>query len=366
MSEKRDYYEVLGVDRSASGDEIRRAYRQAALKYHPDRNPGDQSAEERFKEATEAYSVLSDEEKRPLYDRYGHAGVTGRGGFDVSNAGMADILSHFQDMFSDFFGGFGGFGGSQRPQRSARGQDTRVSCKITLKDAVTGTKKEVAVKGAVPCGACGGSGARPGTRPQRCDQCGGRGQVTAQRGFIMFSTTCPSCQGAGQRVLDPCEECSGQGAVVKKRKVLVSLPAGIDSGQRLRVPGQGMAGPPGTPAGDLYVDVEVEPDPRFSREGYDLLVRKDVSYRTAVLGGEVDVELPDGSAVEATIKPGTQPGSVVTVPNRGIPRIDRHGRGALHIVLNVRVPKRVSRKVRKLLEELDRELEPDSSRWAAG
>ena len=182
----------------------------------------------------------------------------------------------------------------------------------------------------------------------------------------MFSTTCPSCQGAGQRVLDPCEECSGQGVVVKKRKVLVSLPAGIDSGQRLRVPGQGMAGPPGTPTGDLYVDVEGEPDPRFSRDGYDLLVRKDVSYRTAVLGGEVDVELPDGSAVEATIKPGTQPGSVVTVPNRGIPPIDRHGRGALHIVLNVRVPKRVSRKVRKLLEELDRELEPDSSRWAAG
>jgi molecular chaperone DnaJ len=366
MSEKHDYYDLLGVQRDATSDEIRRAYRQAALKYHPDRNPGDKAAEDRFKEATEAYSVLSDDEKRSVYDRYGHAGLSGRGGFDVRGAPMADILSHFQDVFADFFGGFGGFGGSGRQRRAPeRGQDIRVAASITLKEAFTGVKKELVVRGSVPCETCGGSGGKPGTKPVRCGQCGGSGQVTSHRGFIMFSTTCPACGGMGQRVEEPCGACSGQGAVLRERKVLVSFPAGIDTGQRLRVTGQGIAGPPGAPPGDLYVDTEVEPDERYSREGNDLLVRESVSFATAALGGAIEVELPDGSTISTKIKPGTQPGTLITVHGRGVPRLDRQGRGDVHIMVNVQVPVRVSKHARKLLEELERELgDADSERRA--
>src|SRR3954465_6345268 len=269
MSEKRDFYAVLSVTREASDDEIRRAYRQAALKHHPDRNPGDAAAEVKFKEATEAYSVLSDAEKRQAYDRFGHAGLSGHGGFDVNSAGMGDILSHFQDMFSDFFGGFGGQNpqGGRRKRGPERGQDVRVEATISLKDALLGGKHEITVSGAAPCDDCNGSGAEAGTKPETCNQCRGSGQVTAQRGFIMFSSPCARCRGTGQMIAAPCETCRGQGAVEKQRKVLVNVPAGIDSEQRLRVPGQGMPGPPNAPAGDLYVDIEVRAGARFEQHG---------------------------------------------------------------------------------------------------
>lgn len=354
MTDKRDYYEVLGVAREASADDIRKAYRQAALKHHPDRNPGDPGAEVKFKEATEAYSVLSDDEKRRTYDRFGHAGLGG--GFDFGNAGMADILSHFQDMFSDFFGGFGGFQGQGRRRQPERGQDVRVEAAISLKDAFTGTKHEVMVRGAAPCEDCDGSGAKPGTKPERCPQCNGNGQVTTQRGFIMFSTTCPTCRGAGQHIATPCEACTGSGYVERRRKVLVTFPPGIDSGQRLRVPGQGMPGPPNAPPGDLYVDVLVEEDERFQREGHELATRQLVSFPEAALGSTVSVELPDGSVVEADVAPGTQPGTVVRVKGMGMPRLDKRGRGDLHIVVDVVVPKKLSKRAKKLLEELEQEL----------
>lgn len=355
MSEKRDYYEVLAVERNASSDEIRRAYRALALKHHPDRNPGDASAEALFKEATEAYTVLSDQEKRASYDRFGHAGMGG--GVDFSGAGIGDILSQFQDMFSDFFGGIGGMGQQRGGRRGpARGQDVRVEVGLSLKDAFTGCKQEVTVHGAAPCETCQGTGAKAGTKPERCQQCGGRGQVTSQRGFIMFSSPCGRCRGSGEVINDPCGTCRGGGFVEQKRAVLVTFPAGIDTGQRLRVPGKGMAGPGGAAPGDLYVDVEVAGDERFERQGNDLVTRGMVSFARATLGTELTVKLPDDSPVKVEIDAGSQPGTVVTVRGQGMPRVDRRGRGDLHVVVNVVVPRKVSRKAKKLLEELEDEL----------
>ncbi len=364
MTEKRDFYEVLGVARDASADDIRRAYKQAALKFHPDRNPGDAAAEASFKEATEAYSVLSDAEKRGVYDRFGHAGVEGRGGFDFSNAGMGDILSHFQDLFSDFFGGFGGGQGRRAPER---GQDVLVGVTLSLREAMQGTKHEVAVHGSAPCESCNGSGAAKGTSPQRCSQCGGSGQVASSRGFLMFATTCPACHGRGETISSPCPTCRGRGETERQRKVLVTIPAGIDDGQRLRVPSQGMPGRAGTPVGDLYVEIQVEPEPGFRREGADLVVQHAVTFATAALGGRVEVRLPDDSKTEVRIEAGTQPGTVVRVRGQGMPRLNRRSeRGDLHVVVTVAVPKSLSRKAKKLLEELDRALRDEPEAAAAG
>ncbi len=360
MSQKRDYYEVLCVAREASADEIKRAYRQAALKHHPDRNPGDTAAESRFKEATEAYTVLSDTTKRGQYDRFGHQGV--QGGFDFEGAGVGDILSQFQEMFADFFGGFGGgFGGQQR-RRTARGQDVRVHASLTLADTMVGGKHEVAIRGQAPCETCAGSGASPGTTPETCSACRGTGQVTAQRGFIMFSSTCARCRGSGRVVASPCETCSGRGNVERQRKVLVSFPPGIDTGHRLRVPGQGMPGPAGAPPGDLYVNVEMEAHERFERHGDDLAVRVDLSFSEAALGTKVELTLPDDAVVTASIPGGTQPNSIVTVKGKGVPLLHESGRGDLHVVVAVSVPTRLSKRAKKLLEELDVELRGDSQR----
>jgi molecular chaperone DnaJ len=360
MSEKRDYYEVLTVSREASADDIRKAYRQAALKNHPDRNPGDTAAEARFKEATEAYSVLSDAEKRAQYDRFGHAGVNA--GFDFAGAGVGDILSQFQEMFADFFNGGGQ---SNQRRRSGRGQDVRVHAELSLKDAMTGGKHEVTISGDVACDTCSGSGAKPGTKPETCPQCRGSGQVTAQRGFIMFSSACARCRGTGNFIATPCETCRGSGAVERQRKVLVSFPPGIDTGHRLRVPGQGMPGRGGS-AGDLYVDVEVTAHETFERHGDDLASRVEITFTRAALGTEVSLELPDGTAVKASIAAGTQPGSVVTVRGKGMPHVDRTGRGDLHLVVGIAVPKKLSKQAKQLLEALDAELAKDAAERASG
>jgi len=351
MSEKRDFYEILGVERNAGDDEIKRSYRKLALKYHPDRNKDDPEAEAKFKEATEAYTVLSDEKKRAQYDRFGHA----QSGFDFDNAGMGDIFSHFQDMFSDFFGGFGGrnYGASRGPQR---GQDTRIRATLTLREVMEGAKKEVQVRGAAPCDLCQGTGAKEGSKPQTCGTCGGSGQATTQRGFIMFSSTCPSCGGQGRVIADPCEGCRGERYVEKRRKVLVTFPAGIDGGQRLRVPGQGMPGQTGAESGDLYVDVELEADPRFERDGFDIGTRQSITFAEAALGGKRTVDLPDESHVELSFDGGTQPGTVITVKKKGLPHLNRKDRGDLHVLLEVEVPRKLSRKAKSLIKELEEEL----------
>jgi molecular chaperone DnaJ len=366
MSDKRDYYEVLGVAREASADEIKKAYRQAALKHHPDRNPGDTAAETRFKEATEAYTILSDEQKRGAYDRFGHQGV--RGGFDFESAGVGDILSQFQEMFSDFFGGFGGggFGGGGQRRRTQRGQDVRVHAVLSLADAMGGGKHEVVIRGPTPCDTCSGSGARPGTQPEKCSACRGTGQVTAQRGFIMFSSACARCRGSGSVIASPCETCRGAGSVERQRKVLVSFPAGIDTGHRLRVPGQGMPGPPNTQPGDLYVDVEVEAHPRFERHGDDLAIRAEITFSEAALGTEIEITLPDDTVITAPVPSGTQPNAVVRVKGKGMPLLQERGHGDLHVVVGVTVPTRLSKRAKQLLEELDAELRGDGEKRSAG
>ncbi len=353
MSQKSDYYEVLGVSRTASSDEIRKAYKQAALKYHPDRNPGDPSAEAKFKEATEAFSVLSDDDKRQRYDQFGHAGLEGMGGFDFQNV---DIFSQFQDLFADFFGGFGGAPRSRRngPQRGA---DLRVQQRLTLTEAYQGCKKEIAVRAPSPCETCQGTGAAAGSGREVCSTCRGSGQVSNARGFVMFTTTCPTCRGEGSVLRQPCEVCRGAGQVEKSRKVLVTFPAGIDAGQRLRVPGQGVAGVRNGPAGDLYVDVDLDADERFERDGLDLITRASISFADASLGTKLKLPMLDDSSIEVAIPAGTQPGDVLTLKGKGMPRVDGRGRGALHVVVQVAVPKRISRRAEGLLRELEQELQ---------
>jgi molecular chaperone DnaJ len=349
MSEKRCYYDVLGVEKTASSDEVRKAYRQAALKHHPDRNPGDAAAEASFKEATEAFQILSDEGKRQRYDKFGFAGVEGQ----VPDFG-GDIFSHFQDIFSEFFGG--GRGGGRRHNGPARGHDIRVQQRITLKESVTGCKREVPLRTPAPCETCEGTGAKPGTKRKQCGACGGQGQVSTARGFVMFTQTCPECGGEGSVVKTPCESCRGAGQVEKSRKVVVSFPAGIDSGQRLRVPAQGLPGTQGGPPGDLFVDVDIAQDSDFERDGYDLATRLKLTVAEAALGTTREIELPDESKVSVDVPAGAQPGEVLTTRGKGVTRLDGRGRGSLHVVVEVAIPKGLSDRARALFSELDAEL----------
>jgi molecular chaperone DnaJ len=353
MSDKRDFYEVLGVGKQAGADDIRKAYRQCALKFHPDRNPGDATAEAKFKEATEAFQILSDDDKRAKYDRFGHAAFEGGGGADPG----ADIFSHFQDIFSEFFGGGGPRrGGGRRSGGPQRGSDVRVHQRLSLKESMTGCKREVALRTPVPCETCEGSGAKPGTKRKTCGACGGAGQVSTSRGFVMFTQTCPECQGEGSVVKSACDACHGAGQVEKQRKVVVTFPAGIDSGQRLRVPNQGIPGTSGAPSGDLFVDVEVLPEPGFERDGLDLVTKLTLTIAEAALGVTREVPLPDETSVPVDFPKGTQPGEVVTTRNRGIPRIDGRGKGNLHVIAQVGIPKTLSAKAEELLRALDAEL----------
>lgn len=355
MSGKRDYYEVLGVSKTSSSDEIRKAYKQLALANHPDRNPGDSAAETRFREATEAYSVLSDDDKKARYDQFGHAGLEGGG----AGFGGEDIFSHFQDLFSEFFGGFGG---QQRQQQRGpkRGHDVRIQQRLSLKDAVLGCKREISVRAPSPCETCDGSGAAKGSSRKTCPGCGGAGQVSTARGFVMFTQACGRCQGQGSIIDNPCTKCRGAGEVEKTKKVNVTFPAGIDGGQRLRVPGQGMAGPAGAQPGDLYVDVDLEEDDRFQRDGYDLLTRVEVSFTDAALGTKVALPLLDESTLDLEVPAGTQPGDVLVVKGKGVPRVDGRGRGSLHLLVQVPVPKKVSAKAKELLQALAAELATSS------
>ena len=351
MAEKPDYYELLGVSRDASVAEIRKAYKKLALKHHPDRNGGCSDATAQFKAVTEAYQVLTDDEKRARYDRFGHAGLEGAGDF-----GGADIFSHFQDLFSDFFG-MGGFGGDRRRRGPQRGRDLRVDQRLTLEEACLGCKKEIDLHTPVQCEGCRGTGAKDGSAMTTCRACGGRGQVSTARGFIMFTQSCGACGGAGQTVDTPCGDCDGAGWVEKKRKVTVSFPAGIDNGHRLRVAGQGMPGPQGGPPGNLYVDVEVTPHDRFEREGNDLIVREHISFPEAALGTEFDVPLLDGSVHRVSVRAGTQSGAILSAPGRGVQDVNGRGVGALHVVVQVDVPTKLSSRAKKLLRELEDELE---------
>jgi molecular chaperone DnaJ len=354
MEERRDLYEVLGVARTASAEEIRKAYRQAALKHHPDRNAGDPGAAQRFKEATEAFQVLSDDEKRAVYDQFGFAGLEGGGG--MPGVDLGDIFGNFQDLFSEFFGGAPQRGGRARGPR--RGPDVRIAERLALRDAAFGCKREINVRFPAPCETCSGSGAAKGTSPIVCGTCRGSGHVSNARGFVMFTAPCPSCRGEGRVIQTPCETCGGSGAREKSKKIVVNFPAGIDEGQILRVPGQGVAGPGGP--GDVLVQIEIEPHPSFERHGADLATKVRLPLTDAILGATIDVPALDDEPLSIEVPPGTPSGHVIVVRGRGVPRLDGkgRGRGALHVVLEVEIPgaDRLSPKARELVEALRAEL----------
>ncbi len=353
---KRDYYEVLGVGRTASTAELKKAYKKLALELHPDRNPGDPTAEERFKEASEAFGVLNDAEKRSIYDRYGHAGLQ-RGGMQPGFGNVEDIFSSSQEIFGDVFG-FGGLGGRARRDGPIRGADLRTGLTLTLHEAAFGAQKEVTIQFPSPCNECNGTGAEGG-RVTVCTMCKGAGQVAHARGAFLLSSTCPSCHGQGRTAEKACPSCSGHGEVPVERTVKVAIPGGIDEGQSLRLAGQGQPGRRGGPAGHLYVTVEIEPDARFQRDGNDLVHELHVSFTQAALGASIKVPTLEGEA-EVKLAPGAQPGDTVKVRGQGIPRLDGRGRGELICVVQVDVPKKLSAKAKALLLELQETFEKET------
>jgi molecular chaperone DnaJ len=354
MATARDYYEVLGVSKTASADELKQAYRRLALKLHPDRNPGDKAAEEKFKEVNEAYEVLSNTEKRQAYDQFGHAGVSGEAGSGTGAGGFGGFKSiDVRDIFSSVFGGaFGGARGRRGPQR---GSDLQFEHTISLAEAFQGTQSSLKVSRAVHCDRCEGSGAKPGTSVKTCPDCRGAGQVRVTRGFFTLAQTCPRCQGEGQTVESPCPECRGQGRVRKTETVTVRLPPGVEEGTVLRVSGGGEAGERGAESGDLYVVVHVRADERFEREGEDLTTVCKVSMPLIALGGDVDVPTLE-KPVKIHIPAGTQPGALLRVRGAGMPRLRGSGRGDLLVRVSVDVPTKLSKEQRRLLWELGQSL----------
>lgn len=346
-----DYYEVLGVSRGASPEEIKKAYRRLALQWHPDRNPEDQkSAEENFKKAAEAYSILSDPQKRAQYDRYGYAGVSGVPGF-----GGVDptVFSEFSDILGDFFG-FGdvfGAGTPRRRTRAQRGGDLRYDLTISFQEAVFGAKTRIKIPHSQTCSLCGGSGAKAGTRPVPCRNCGGRGTVRYQQAFLTISRTCSPCSGTGQVLADPCKNCRGEGRVRGEKTLAVNVPAGVNSESRLRIVGEGEAGLHGGPPGDLYVFVHVQDHPFFEREGDDLICTVPISFAQAALGAAVEVPTLDGNE-NITIPEGTQTGKRLRIRGKGVPHLNGHGRGDLYVFVRITTPTRLSKEQRRLLEEL--------------
>ncbi len=345
-TEKRDYYEVLGIERGAPLDDIKKAYRKLALKLHPDKNPGDAGAEERFKEAAEAYGVLSDEEKRARYDRHGHAGMSGMGGFDPNQ------FADFGDILGDLFG-FGDFFGATRKRsaRPARGNDLRFDLELEFNDAVYGKEITLEVPRVVTCKACSGTGAKPGTQPVTCTGCGGRGQTRYSQGFFAVARTCPQCGGSGKVIKDPCATCNGAGRVREEKKITVKIPAGVDDGSRLRVPAEGESGYYGGPSGDLYVFITVREHPKFTRRDYDIHSEQSVSVTQAALGAEVKTPTIDGDE-SLKIPAGTQPNQVFRLRGKGVQFLDGAGRGDHYVHVAVRIPTALSDEQRRLLENL--------------
>lgn len=355
----RDYYEILGVDRNADKDSIKKAYRQMAMKFHPDRNPGDKAAEDKFKEAAEAYDILSNEQKKSQYDRFGHAGVQGFGG-GPGGAGfqdMNDIFGAFGDVFSDLFGGAGG----QRSRsggrsRARRGSDLRYYLEVDLKDVVSGTQKEIQFDTEESCKTCTGTGANKGVAPESCRTCGGSGQVVRQQGFFTMATTCPSCRGEGQVIKDPCKKCHGRGRTSVNKKLSINVPAGVDTGTQLRLSGEGEVGQLGGGPGDLFVEVRIKDNKEFEREGQTLHSNLEISYLQAILGTEIEANTLTG-VKKVEIEPGSQNGDQVRVRHEGLPSIRSQNRGDLIYHLNVVIPKKINKKEEQLLREIASEKE---------
>jgi molecular chaperone DnaJ len=353
MAKKRDYYEVLGVAKGASEDEVKKAYRKLAMENHPDRCPGDKAAEDRFKEAAEAYSVLSDGHKRAQYDQFGHAGVN-QGANAAGFANMEDILSRFADVF----GGGGGFfdqffGGGARQGRGRRGASLRVDLELTLEEVATGVSRTLEITRPAPCETCSGSGSKQGSKPQTCKMCGGNGRIVRGNGFFQVQQSCPTCQGQGTVVVDPCHRCRGRGLVDKKMPISISIPAGIAEGHVERVAGQGEPGDGGAPAGDLVVVIHEQPHEHFVRDGDDLLARAKVSFRQAATGDSIELPTLTGETVVLKVPPGTQPGERLRMRNHGLPRADGYGKGNLVVQVQVEVPDKLTPEQEQLLAHFD-------------
>lgn len=363
MADKRDYYEVLGIDRNASADEIKKAYRKAAIKYHPDKNPGDKQAEEKFKEAAEAYDVLSNPDKKARYDQFGHDGMNASGGFGGGAGGfggggftMEDIFSNFGDIFGGHFGGFGGggFGGGRRAQAN-RGSDLRIKVRLTLKEVVNGTTKKLKINKMIACDECGGSGAKDKDGYTTCKTCNGSGYVTqvVNTFFGRTQTTqpCPECHGEGKVITSPCPKCKGEGIVRGEEVIEVKIPAGVGEGMQLSVSGKGNAARHGGINGDLLVLIEEEPDKELVRDGNDLIYNLNITIPQATLGASVEVPTVEAKA-KIKIEAGTQAGKVLRLRGKGIPDVNGYGRGDLLVVINIAVPTSLTSDEKKLLEQL--------------
>jgi len=354
----RDFYDVLGVARDASASEIKKAYYRLAKQYHPDVNPGDKAAEDKFKEAAQAYQILSDDEQRARYDRFGLDGLRGNGVASGGGFGsVEDIFSAFGDIFGDFFGGRTTGG-----RHTARGADIRVDLQLEFPEAVWGTTKEVKVSRDVACATCNGTRAKPGTRPETCGTCNGRGQVVHNQGFFMVQSTCPRCRGEGKLVRDPCEECNGRGTQPETSVLSVTVPPGVDDGQTLRLAGKGEVPAGGGSPGHLYVVLHVRGDERFQRDAEDILSEVPLSFVKAALGGEVEIPVLDddcNGTATVEVRPGTQPGDHVVRRGAGIPRIGKPGRGDQVVRFKVEIPTKLSARQSELLRELASEMEED-------
>ena len=371
MANKRDYYEVLGVSRNADESELKKAYRRLAMKYHPDRNEGDAKAEARFKEAKEAYDVLSDGQKRAAYDQFGHAGVdtsasgAGPGGF-TGGAGFGDI---FDSVFGDIFGAGGSRGGGHRVYRGA---DLRYNLDLTLEDAVAGTTVKIRVPKMVECNACKGSGAKKGSSPVNCPTCSGHGQVRMQQGFFSVQQTCPQCRGQGKIINDPCGQCHGQGRVRDSKTISVKVPEGVDNGDRIRLSGEGEAGENNGPPGDLYVQISVKDHPIFAREGTDIYCDVPISFTTAALGGELEVPTLDGK-VKLKIPAETQSGKLFRLRSKGVRSVRSSSKGDLLCRVIVETPVKLDRHQKELLRQFDEAMQsggkkhsPQAHSWLDG
>jgi molecular chaperone DnaJ len=354
--EKRDYYEVLGVSREATKEEIKKAYRKQALKFHPDKNPGDKKAEEKFKEAAEAYEVLSNDEKKARYDRYGHAGMGGAAsGFGGAGMTVEDIFSSFGDIFGDAFGGFGAFGGSRRGgSRVNKGSNLRVKVKLNLREIATGTEKKIRVNKYVACSSCGGTGAADSSSHSTCSTCHGSGHVTRVAntllGQMQTTSVCPSCGGEGKTITKKCTTCYGEGIVEEEEIIKINIPAGVSKGMQMNVTGKGNAPRRGGVNGDLLVVIDEEEHPDLIREGNDLIYNLFISIPDAVLGTNVEVPTVDNN-VKIKIEPGTQPGKILRLRGKGLPEVNGYGRGDLLVNVNVWIPKNVSREEMRIIEK---------------
>ncbi|WP_456380929.1 molecular chaperone DnaJ [Thiolapillus sp.] len=369
---KRDYYEVLGVSRTATSVEIKKAYRKLAMKYHPDRNSGEdgEQAEIKFKEVKLAYEVLSDDQKRAAYDQFGHAGVDGSAGMGGGPGGFGAAGGSFSDIFGDVFGDI--FSGGRGAQRHQRGADMGYNLELSLEDAVKGTTVKVRIPAQVSCDACGGSGARKGTSPKACSTCGGSGQVRMQQGFFIAQQTCPTCYGRGVQIDDPCQSCHGQGRIQKHKTLSVKVPAGVDTGDRIRLSGEGEAGENGGPAGDLYVQIHVKPHPIFERDDANLYCEVPIPFAIATLGGELEVPTLEGK-VKLKVPEGTQTGKLFRIRGKGIRPVRGGAVGDLLCKVMVETPINLSDEQKELLRQLEESLQgggrkhsPNTSSWLDG